>query len=170
MKEDSKWYLFRDLKFVATPRVKHLPYPGRLPPGIRVNVTLTLTLNPNSNAVLNHLKRQARRQEMKSERVFFVKKSEKRWGRVFFVKKWTCPQRRVHYVQYQYFYFAFYLFGGCVRTQRTPPLPTGLREPRQEAQLSPSDRAMRLLSSNLANYHATVQKILIRQVLTKPMV
>ena len=41
---------------------------------------------------------------------------------------------------------------------------------RQEAQLSPSDRAMRLVSSNLANYHATVQKLLIRQVLTKLMV
>ena len=40
----------------------------------------------------------------------------------------------------------------------------------QEAQLSPSDRAMRLVSSNLANYHATMQKLLIRQVLTKPMV
>ena len=40
----------------------------------------------------------------------------------------------------------------------------------QEAQLSPSDRAMRLVGSNLANYHATVQKLLIRQVLTKPMV
>ena len=40
----------------------------------------------------------------------------------------------------------------------------------QEAQLSPSDRAMRLVSSNLANYHATVQKLLIRQVLTKPTV
>ena len=40
----------------------------------------------------------------------------------------------------------------------------------EEAQLSPSDRAMRLVSSNLANYHATVQKLLIRQVLTKPMV
>jgi len=40
----------------------------------------------------------------------------------------------------------------------------------QEAQLSPSDRAMRLVSSNLTNYHATVQKLLIRQVLTKPMV
>jgi len=40
----------------------------------------------------------------------------------------------------------------------------------QEAQLSPSDRAMRLVSSNLANYHATEQKLLIRQVLTKPMV
>ena len=41
---------------------------------------------------------------------------------------------------------------------------------RQGAPLSPSDRAMRLVSSNLANYHATVQKLLIRQVLTKPMV
>ena len=40
----------------------------------------------------------------------------------------------------------------------------------QEAQLSPSDRAMRLVSSNLASYHETVQKLLIRQVLTKPMV
>ena len=40
----------------------------------------------------------------------------------------------------------------------------------QEAQLSPSDRAMRLVSGNLVNYHATVQKLLIRQVLTKPMV
>ena len=40
----------------------------------------------------------------------------------------------------------------------------------QKAQLSPSDRAMRLVSSNLANYHTTVQKLLIRQVLTKPMV
>jgi len=40
----------------------------------------------------------------------------------------------------------------------------------QEAQLSPSDRVMRLVSSNLANYHATAQKLLIRQVLAKPMV
>ena len=40
----------------------------------------------------------------------------------------------------------------------------------QEAQLSPRDRAMRLVSSNLANCHATVQKLLIRQVLTKSMV
>jgi len=41
----------------------------------------------------------------------------------------------------------------------------------QEAQLSPSDRAMRLVSSiYLANCHATVQKLLIRQVLTKLMV
>jgi len=41
---------------------------------------------------------------------------------------------------------------------------------KQEAQLSPSDRAMRLVSSNLARCHATVQKLLIRQVLTKLMV
>ena len=40
----------------------------------------------------------------------------------------------------------------------------------QEAQLSPSDRAMRLVSSNLANCHAIMQKLLIRQVLTKLMV
>ena len=33
-----------------------------------------------------------------------------------------------------------------------------------------SDRAMRLVSSNLANCHATVQKLLIRQVLTKLMI
>jgi len=32
----------------------------------------------------------------------------------------------------------------------------------QEAQLSPRDRAMRLVSSNLANCRATVQKLLIR--------
>ena len=37
---------------------------------------------------------------------------------------------------------------------------------KQEAQLSLSDRAMHLVSSKLANYHATVQKLLIRQVLT----
>jgi len=38
---------------------------------------------------------------------------------------------------------------------------------KSEAQLSLSDRTMRLVSSNLANYHATVQKLLIRQVVTK---
>ena len=37
----------------------------------------------------------------------------------------------------------------------------------QEAQLSPMDRAMRRVNWNLANCHATVQKLLIRQVLTK---
>ena len=40
----------------------------------------------------------------------------------------------------------------------------------QDAQLSLSDRAMHLVSSNLANYQATVQKLPTRQVLTKPMV
>ena len=39
----------------------------------------------------------------------------------------------------------------------------------KEAPLSPTDRAMCLVSSNLANYHATVQKLLIRQVLTKQL-
>ena len=48
--------------------------------------------------------------------------------------------------------------------------PALLNKKQQEAQLSPRDRAMRLVSSNLANYHATVQKVLKRQVLTKPMV
>ena len=37
----------------------------------------------------------------------------------------------------------------------------------QEAQLSPKDRAMRRVSWNLANCHATVQKLLVRQVLNK---
>jgi len=40
---------------------------------------------------------------------------------------------------------------------------------KQEAQLSPRDRAMRHVNWNLANCHATVQKLLIRQVLTKLM-
>jgi len=40
----------------------------------------------------------------------------------------------------------------------------------QVAQLSPRDRAMRRVNWNLANCHATVQKLLIRQVLTKLVV
>jgi len=47
-------------------------------------------------------------------------------GGCFFCKKWTFPQRRVHYVHYQYFLFYILLIRGCVRTQRTRPLPTGL--------------------------------------------
>jgi len=40
-----------------------------------------------------------------------------------FCKKWTFPQRRVHYVQYQYFFILHYTYlGVCVRTQRTPCL------------------------------------------------
>jgi len=45
-----------------------------------------------------------------------------------FCKQWTFP-RRVHCAQYQYFLFYILLIwgGGCIRTQRTPPLlPTGL--------------------------------------------
>ena len=38
---------------------------------------------------------------------------------------------------------------------------------RQEAQLSPRDRAMRRVNWNLANCHATVQKLNVRQVLNK---
>jgi len=40
-----------------------------------------------------------------------------------FVKKWTFPQRRVHYVQYQYF-FLFYIlliWGGGVYVPNAPP-------------------------------------------------
>jgi len=36
-----------------------------------------------------------------------------------------------------------------------------------EAQLSPRDRAMRRVSGNLANCHAIVQKLLVRQVLSQ---
>ena len=39
-----------------------------------------------------------------------------------------------------------------------------------DGSLSPSDRAMRLVFSNLANYLETVQKLLIRQVLTASMI
>jgi len=46
-----------------------------------------------------------------------------KWGGVC-KKKWTLPQRRVHYVQCQYFLFYILLIWG-VRTQRTP-LFTGL--------------------------------------------
>jgi len=53
--------------------------------------------------------------KVENGRCFFVKKSEK-WG-CYFVKKWTFPQRRVHYVQYQYFLFYILLIGGG----RTPP-------------------------------------------------
>jgi len=38
---------------------------------------------------------------------------------------------------------------------------------KKEAQLSPRDGEMRRVNWNLANCHATVQKLLIRQVLTK---
>ena len=44
----------------------------------------------------------------------------------FSVKKWTVPQRRVHYVQYQYFLFYILLIWG-VRAHPTHPPPMGLR-------------------------------------------
>jgi len=43
-----------------------------------------------------------------------VKQVENAGGGCFFVKKWTFPQRRVHYVQYQYFLFYILLIWGCV--------------------------------------------------------
>jgi len=63
---------------------------------------------------------QARRQEMKWG--CFVKK----WkiGVCFFVKKWTFSQRRVHYVQYQYFLFYMLLIWG-VHTRPTHPAAYG---------------------------------------------
>jgi len=42
-----------------------------------------------------------------------------------------------------------------------------LSEQKLEAQLSLRDRAMRRVSRNLANGHATTQKLLVRQVLKK---
>ena len=50
---------------------------------------------------------------------FFVKKVEN--GGCFFVKKWTFPQRRVHYVQYQYFLFNTVLIWGSAYTPNAPP-------------------------------------------------
>jgi len=48
---------------------------------------------------------------------FFVKKVE--MGALF-VKKWTFLQRRVHYVQYQYFFILHFTYLG-VRTHPTHP-------------------------------------------------
>jgi len=56
-------------------------------------------------------------------------KKWKMWGVVLvkkwkmgcsFVKKWTFPQRRVHYVQYQYFFILHFIYLG-VRTHPTHP-------------------------------------------------
>ena len=70
---------------------------------------------------------------------------------------------------------AFSRFSRTPTCDRQTQMDTGLwlvprMHSKQEARLSPSDRAMRLVSSNLANCHATVQKLLIRQVPTKLMV
>jgi len=52
------------------------------------------------------------------EGVLFCKKKVE--NGVFWVKKWTFPQRRVHYVQYQYLLFYILLIWG-VRTYPTHP-------------------------------------------------
>ena len=53
-------------------------------------------------------------------------------------------------------------------TQQTQSLPGFLLSwLQQKAQLSPMDRAIRRISWNLANCHATVQKLFVRQVLNK---
>ena len=53
-----------------------------------------------------------------------------------FCKKWTFPQRRVHYVQYQYFLFYILLIWGCIRTERTPPT-YGPRPPASRVAMPP---------------------------------
>jgi len=55
----------------------------------------------------------------------FCKKVENGGG---VVKKWTFPQRRVHYVQYQYVLVYILLIGGggAYAPNAPPPLPTGL--------------------------------------------
>jgi len=50
--------------------------------------------------------------------VFFCKK---RWKMGVFCKKWTFPQRRVHYVQYQYFLFYILLIWGVRMHPAHPP-------------------------------------------------
>jgi len=46
----------------------------------------------------------------------------RKWKMGVFCKKWTFPQRRVHYVQYQYFLF---YFSGGVYTPNAPPSAYG---------------------------------------------
>ena len=68
---------------------------------------------------------QARRQEMKWG--CFVKKWKmggvckkwKIWG--VFCKKWTFRQRRVHYVQYQYFFILHFTYLGLRKHPTHPP-------------------------------------------------
>ena len=55
-------------------------------------------------------------------------------------------------------------------TTLCPGLPRWAGTRKVQAQLSPRNCAMRRVNWNLANCHATVQKLLIRQVLTKSMV
>ena len=65
--------------------------------------------------------------------VFLLKKVENRWCffvkkwnmGVFCKKKWTFPQRRVHYVQYQYFLSCILFIWGAY-APNAPPAHTGL--------------------------------------------
>jgi len=55
---------------------------------------------------------------------FCKKTTGKCGGGCFFVKKWTFPQRRVHYVQYQFFkFYILLIWGEGVRTHPTHPPP-----------------------------------------------
>jgi len=78
---------------------------------------------PQLDTVNDNLE-QARRHEMKWGVFLFVKKVEN--GGCFCKKMWTVPQRRVHYVQYQYFLFYILLICGGMSMHPTHPLPTGL--------------------------------------------
>jgi len=55
--------------------------------------------------------------------MFQARRQEMKWNG-FLLKNWTFRQRKVHYVQYQYYLFYSLLIG--VRTHPTHPLPTGL--------------------------------------------
>ena len=81
--------------------------------------------------------------------VFFCKKKSGKWG-VLFVKKWTFLQRRVHYVQYQY--FLFYLFGGAYAPNAPPCLygpAVGLASGRASGLQKLSDVLLVWLSASL---------------------
>jgi len=63
----------------------------------------------------------------------FCKKVENGW--VFFCKKWTFPQRRVHYVQYQYFlFFILLIWGGAYEPNAPPCLRTCVRHTDRQRQ------------------------------------
>jgi len=86
--------------------------------------------------------------------------------------RWVGGQKQLHFWDaWHRFAYSLCNFGGSTMKVIKDICENNARPcVKQEAQLSPSDRAMRLVSRNLANCHATVQKLLIRQVLTKPMV
>ena len=62
---------------------------------------------------------------------------------VLFVKKWTFPQRRVHYVRYQYFLFYISLIWGvayCVVRTHPTRYPPRLRAVTPQNELGTGDR------------------------------